>query len=462
MRRNAVLSGALATMALAFGATTASAQGFGVYEHDACMMGRAGTGVAAPCNAPTSAFANPAGLVNPAGPRWGISLGITGIKPAFTFEDSVRGTSTDAVSKMIPVPNFYAVRQLGGSTPMAIGIGVFAPYGLRSEWPTTFEGRFLAYVSDLKAIYIQPTFAIQPKPWLELGVGFDYIHSIVELAQRVDLSEQAAAGPLTFGMLGIPSLTDFADASVEGSGNSIGFHLGAMIRASDRLRFGIRYLGESTAPVEGDAMFTQVPTGIVLPAGNPLGVPGGTPLDAVLAPQFQSGGSLTTQTATVDIPLPAQLIVGVQLQASRKLSLLLDVQTTFWSAFEELNLEFAQLGAQPQYEDYENTIGVRVGAEYAVTPTVTVRGGTLYHQAAAPAQTVTPLLPEAERAEGTVGLSFNVGRRGRVDLAYQHIWQADRRGRIVESVRGPSGAASNTGLYSATGDLFAASLTWGF
>jgi len=462
MRRNAVLSGALATMALALGAGTASAQGFGVYEHDACAMGRAGTGVAAPCNAPTAAFINPAGMVDPGGRRWSVSLGVTGIKPAFTFQDSIRGTSTDAVSNMIPVPNFYVVRQLGGSVPMAVGLGVFAPYGLRSEWPTTFEGRFLAYVSDLKAIYIQPTIAAQLKPWLQVGVGFDYIHSIVDLAQRIDLSSQVASGPLTFGMLGIPSGTDFADASVEGSGNSIGFHLGAMIRASNRLRIGVRYLGESTAGIEGDATFTQISTGIVLPPGNPLGAPGGTPLDAVLAGQFQTGGALATQTATVDIPLPAQLIVGVQVQASQKLSLLLDVQTTFWSAFEQLNLEFAQLGAQPQYEDYNNTVGVRVGAEYALSPRVSIRGGTLYHQAAAPAQTVTPLLPEAERAEGTVGLSFNVGRRGRVDLAYQHIWQADRRGRIVEAVRGPAGVASNTGLYSATGDLFAASLAWGF
>ena len=48
MRRNAVRIAVLALTGLALNADRASAQGFGVYEHDACAMGRAGTGVAAP------------------------------------------------------------------------------------------------------------------------------------------------------------------------------------------------------------------------------------------------------------------------------------------------------------------------------------------------------------------------------------------------------------------------------
>jgi len=91
-----------------------------------------------------------------------------------------------------------------------------------------------------------------------------------------------------------------------------------------------------------------------------------------------------------------------------------------------------------------------------------VRGGWLHHSAAAPPQTVTPLLPEAERNEMTMGLGLPIGRRGHVDLAYQHIWQADRRGRTIDVPRGPASSALNNGLYTATANLFAASLSWGF
>src|SRR5256712_7787496 len=39
-----------------------TAQGFGIYEQGTCSMGRAGTGVAAPCADGSAIFFNPAGL----------------------------------------------------------------------------------------------------------------------------------------------------------------------------------------------------------------------------------------------------------------------------------------------------------------------------------------------------------------------------------------------------------------
>ena len=92
----------------------------------------------------------------------------------------------------------------------------------------------------------------------------------------------------------------------------------------------------------------------------------------------------------------------------------------------------------------------------AVGPIPVATGG------AAPAQTVTPLLPEAERNEMTLGLGLPIGGRGHVDVGYQHIWQADRRGRTIDVPRGPASASLNNGLYTATANLFAASLSWGF
>src|SRR6266571_5503090 len=41
------------------------AQGFGIYEQGACSMGRAGTGVAAPCSDGSAIFFSPVGLPDP-------------------------------------------------------------------------------------------------------------------------------------------------------------------------------------------------------------------------------------------------------------------------------------------------------------------------------------------------------------------------------------------------------------
>jgi len=465
MRRIAVRSIAVAFAAVTLAATNAVAQGFGVYEHDACAMGRAGTGVANPCDHATAMMFNPAALVNPGAPtKWLLSLGATLIAPKFTYRDSVRLTSLEGEANTIPVPNFFISRQM--SPRWAVGLGVFAPYGLVSEWPTTFEGRFLGYRSELKSIYIQPTVAHRLSDRIQLGVGLDYIHTIVDLKQRLDLAAQTAAPGVTFASLGVPSETDFADAHLHGTSWSATLHFGGLFKLHNRVSIGARYLMRSLADIQGEADFTQIGTGITLAAGNPLGRPAGTPLDSVVAPQFTSTGTLRSgQHASARIDLPDQLVVGVAVRPIDRLQLLADVQWVHWKQFRQVPLAFEFAGQRLLVEDYDDTFGYRFGAEYMVANSVTLRGGLLYHEAAAPPQTVTPLLPEAERSEFTLGASINLRPRMTVHLAYQHIYQADRRGRVVEpplSMRGPAAASLNTGLYGGTANLFGAQLAWGF
>jgi len=462
MRRFAVRSIALAFTAAGLVAADARAQGFGVYEHDACAMGRAGTGVANPCDNATALFFNPAGIVNPSAPtRWQLSVGGTIIAPRFTYRDSVRGTDLEGKANNIPVPNFYITRQLNAR--WAVGLGVFAPYGLVSEWPEDFEGRFLGYRSDLKTIYIQPTAAFRINDRLSIGAGLDYIRSIVDLRQRVDLASQNASAGVTFASLGIPTGTDFADAHIHGKSWSATAHLGALFKLNNRFSIGARYLMRSLADLQGDAEFEQVGTGIILPAGNPLGAPAGTPLDTVLAAQFRGNGPLREQHASARINLPDQAVLGVAWRVLENLQVLGDIQWVHWTKFRQVPLAFEFAGTRTLIEDYEDTFGYRFGAEYTMSPSLTLRAGGLYHQAAAPAQTVTPLLPEAERSEMTLGGSFKLKSNMRIDIAYQHIWQASRRGRVVEpTVRGPAGAAVNTGLYGGSANLFGASLAWWF
>ena len=462
MRRNAVRIATLALTTLALQAPSASAQGFGVYEHDACTMARAGTGVASPCNA-SAIFYNPAGMLTPgAGHKWNVLIGATSIAADFAFADSTSGVNTASTGGAVMVPNVHITRQM--SDKVAIGFGIFAPYGLTSEWPTapTFPGRFLGYRSELKSIYFQPTVSIKVNSWLQIGAGFDYIVSSVDLRQRLDLSTQAAAAGVTFANLGVPTGTDFADAHLTGNSQSAGANLGIIVKPSRRISFGARYLVRAKADLQGTGRFTPVPTGITLAPGNPLGQPGGTPMDSVVAGQFRTGGALVSQHISTNVALPDQLVVGVAVNVTNALMVLFDYQWINWSAFSKLALTFAQpaLGTRTLWEDYKNTNGYRLGAQYEVSPALTIRAGALYHDGAAPDQTVTPLLPEGARVEQTLGLGFRLNAKMRVDLAYQHITQVDRRGRVVDTPR--YSTANNTGLYTGGANLFGASLAWGF
>ena len=122
------------------GAGTASAQGFGVYEQGACMMGRGGAGVADPCPDGSGIFFNPAALSLDAKV---ITFGGVIINPRGDFTDtsntSMKGTVSTLNNKYYPVPNIYM--SLPFAKKYAFGVGVFAPYGLTTDWPEKSQGR---------------------------------------------------------------------------------------------------------------------------------------------------------------------------------------------------------------------------------------------------------------------------------------------------------------------------------
>jgi long-chain fatty acid transport protein len=186
---------------------------------------------------------------------------------------------------------------------------------------------------------------------LTIGLGADIGYAEVGLKQHVDLAEQEAAPGVSFANLGVATGTDFADASLEGDDLTAGFHLGAIYQVTSRFSVGVRYMSKQTAEVDdGEATFEQIEPGLVLAPGNPLGLPAGTPIDALVAPQFESGGSLVDQTGTVEIPFPAQLSIGVTFKATDKWTLLVDMQQTYWEAFDVLPLSFELLGDRPLVE----------------------------------------------------------------------------------------------------------------
>jgi len=457
MRRIAVLSAA-SLMAAIILAPRAQAQGFAVYEHDPCMMARGGAGVAAPCAGGSAIFFNPAGIVA-AGKRFNLEANLTLIQPKGQFTDSASRTVTNLKNATYPVPAGYATYQL--SSKAAIGFGAFAPYGLTTEWSPTYPGRFMAYKTQLASIYWQPTFAYQLAPGFQIGVGVDYVTASAKVHRRVDLSTITVPGQVfPFALLGVPVGTDFADALFDVSGHGWGGHVGVIWQASSKLSFGIRYQSQVKVNFTGTASFTQVQTGLTLPAGNPLGLPGGTPIDALLTPNFAPDSLLGSQSASTSITMPDQLVVGLAYKVTPRLSVMVDYQFTDWSKFKSLDLALAKAPAVSMYENYGNTNALRAGLEWNPAGALEVRAGILTHNGASPAETVTPILPEGQRFEGTVGLGIPLSDWLRLDVAYQYLQQADRHGRMVDAPVPTT--ALNSGLFHFTGNLFGASLALAF
>jgi long-chain fatty acid transport protein len=465
MRRSAVLCAAALLAAIAI-APSARAQGFSVYEHDACIMARGAAGVAAPCNQASAVFFNPAAIIGGA-TKWNVQAGVTLIAPTGNFTDSASGGQSTLKKHTFPVPAGYLTYQV--SPRLAVGVGGFAPYGLTTDWPTGYPGRYMAYKTTIASIYVQPTVAYAITPGIQIGVGADYVHSSAQVHRRIDASTLPATGQsFTLASLGVPVGTDMGDALFDVSGSGWGGHIGLLIKATDRLSLGARYLSRVKINFTGTATFTPVATGIVLPAGNPFpGVPGGTPLDALLASAFATGGALSKQNATTTITMPDQIVAGLAYKVMSSLSVMADWQHTNWSVFKTLPLNLTIAPSLSEYENFHATDAFRVGLDWQATSRVAIRAGALKHNGASPAETVTPILPEGDRVEATLGAGIELMPRLRLDLAYEYVGQQDRHGRMVDPPAGvtPTAAnlsALNSGLFHFTANLFGASLALGF
>lgn len=457
MRRFAVCCG-LALAGLLPG--RASAQAFGIYEQSACVMGRAGTGVASPCADGSSIYFNPANI---AGGGNVLGFGGTLIAPRGGFTNSTTGVTSSMKSKFYPVPDAYLVRNYGqGTARYAVGVGLFAPYGLTTEWPADFAGSFLGEKTVIRALYLQPTAAVRLGDRFAVGGGIDVNFARVELDQLLDLSTQFAAPGVTFGNLGIASNTAFGAGKLSASAKGYGFHIGVSARPVPQLELGARYMSRQKVTFDnGTATFTPVATGLTLPAGNPLGVPAGTPVDAIVAPEFASGGLLSTQGATAVIRFPDQLALGAAVQAFPRLKILGEAQWSHWKVFDVVPITFAMLPSRLLVQNNHSVWTFRLGGEYAVSPIATVRAGYYIHDAAEPPEAVTPNLPEGNRSSFTIGLGTRAGDALHMDIAYQYIDQGDRQGRTVDNGGIPT-AALNSGVYKLHAHLFGVTLAYAF
>ena len=85
-----------------------------------------------------------------------VSLGaaLIDISGGFRRDTTARRYKSDVDPTL--VPHLFVNRLMGR---MALGLGVYVPYGLTSQWHSDFPGRFEAQRASLKTFYVQPNIA---------------------------------------------------------------------------------------------------------------------------------------------------------------------------------------------------------------------------------------------------------------------------------------------------------------
>jgi len=407
------------------------ASGFQLNEHGARAMGQGGA-FAARSSDLSAIYFNPAGLAYQKG--LGAYLGGTMILPKTSFTNVSTSKLTEMVSQTFLIPSVYLA--YGMENGLAFGIGFYAPFGLGTEWPSNWEGRLVAVKTDLQNLAINPTIAYRVSDQFMVGVGMSYTFS--KVGMTYDIATYSSLAPPT--PAATPGNIDLADAT----GNGISFNVGAIYKPMPELSIGASYRHSTKVDYEGKATFTNM---------------------QALASFFPGG------TGKATIKAPGQFFAGIAYDFTKDLTLEADYQWIGWSTYDTLGVELPNgpntplalgRGGAPlqttskSAKNWKDTYMIRVGGEYRISD-LALRLGFIYDASGQPAQTVEPLLPDANRVEGTIGLGYKFLGCWSIDVAYQLILFSDR------SVTGPATGDLNKfpGTYKSSANLFGLNLGYG-
>ncbi len=432
------------------GAEVARASGLALYPGtDAAGMAGAFHAVADDWSA---AFWNPAGLVQLPGSQ--ISATGTAVLPDLTVTPNLlHGYATRPVYQNKQVLAFPGVNGFGrgGDERLAYGIAVFAPFGLGTKWdlynlPPGYNDA-VAYPefdseSDLKVVDVHPTVAYRVSPALSVGAGVSVNYADVSLHQ-VSLQPNGlqAQNPLFTPLITGPYEFLPIDVNVSGTGFGFGGNVGALWKASEKLRVGAsaRFYGDLDISGSGTltgyfprseaqaAEFASVMHGLIL-AGQ------ATRIDSARAVGYWGGAVIPANyVVSTKIPLPMNIGGGLAYQLSEKMLVAADVDWTQQSALDVITLKLRRVGAVPSafgdslddmlHENWTDVVRVSVGARYALGQIkgldAMLSGGYYHDPTPIPDDTITPLIPD-----GTTRNVFQLGgslAKGRVK--FSTIWK---------------------------------------
>ncbi len=308
------------------------------------------------------------------------SAGLSGIfsNAVFMQKDSDYTAETD---NPVGTPfYFYGATKI--LDDLAVGVGVFTPFGNSNKWDYDWNGRNIIREISLSSIFIQPTVSYKINDKFGLGAGLDIVIGKVDLTKAI-------ANPVN------------GQINLNGGATALGFNVGAFVKPTEKLNIGIDYRSKVNMKVEdGDVAFTEIP--------------------ASLEGYFPATGNFDAE-----LPLPANLDVGLSYQLNDKLTLATELNIIFWSAYDSLIIDFEQnnekLLDSRNPREYKNSFIFRLGGEYKFGEKLIGRAGVYYDPTPTNEEYFTPETVSLNQVAFTLGLSYMPNEKLSIDLSYLQL-----------------------------------------
>jgi long-chain fatty acid transport protein len=391
---------ALVFALITLAAPPARASGTRVGFKDAFAMGRGNAFVATADN-PSAIYYNPAGLTQLSGQRLRATL--YDISVSSDYHNATSSASMNDGYQIVP-QIFYSNKPNDG--PWAFGVGIYAPFGLSTDWPDSSPLRTFALKNQQTYLTFNLSAAYQVSPELSLGGGLTYNKVTTELQRR----------------LGVFSATDLF--RFKGDGHAVGFTLGALWKPSTQHSFGLSYQANTTVKMHGTT------DTIPLVAGEP---------------------------SEASFAFPEVIILGYSYRPTPEWNFEVNLDYTNWNRLNTVTITKAS-GAVPLVFNWESGFFYELGATRYLNENWNVSAGYLFTQNSVPDATYTPAVPDSNRNFYSLGLGYTSGNLS-ANLAWHY---ADGGSRTVTGSPPNLLGATADGTYKNSINAFALSLEMRF
>ena len=364
---------------LALAGSTAFAGGYRVSIQGQKQLAMGHTGVAV-VNSAEVAFFNPAGMAY-LDKKFNVSVGANALFANVKFQNSTYNWTAE--SKNVGTPfSVYATYKLNDW--LTAGLAVYTPYGSAVDWDQDWQGAHLVNNIDLQAIFIQPSISVRIGEHFSVGGGPIYATGSVNFNRNLSMN------PLLSDSEGNPT-----DVTIDAKGiNAWGYTAGFMFNPTDKLRIGMNYRSEIIMEARGgDATYNDTPS------FNPL----------------------ANTTFDADLPLPAELTVGLSYEVTDKLLFAFDYNRTMWSVYKALDVKFGNGTESLNPRNYQNSSTYRVGTQYKANDKFTFRAGWYFDESPVQDGYFAPETPRNDSMGYTGGLTYQLNSKLGIDFSFLYL-----------------------------------------
>jgi len=386
------------------------ASGFMIPEQGAKATGMANAYAAIADDASANWF-NPAGLAFQDNNVTGSAVLVYPLN-----ESETGGQTYSAVKGIHAVPQVY-VRYGEEDSKFSYGLGINSPFGLSVDWTDSCApfsqvsaGADSVTFSEIQAVHVNPHIAYRVSDNFSVAVGVSYYNAF-----KVHLDGQSL--------------------NIGGEGDGFGGNFALMYK-TDKWSIGGSYRSAVKIDVTGTAV--------------------GGPALALLG--YEGIGA----NATTSVTFPDLHTLAVAYQATPDLIISAQVERINWVTFDKIVVNYDPsalnviTGASSTIpENWEATIAIRVGAEWAMNESTKLRVGYTKDPTPTNEKDFSPREPGNDRQLVSLGYGKDFSDNFTMDLAYMFVWLDDR------TAAAPTNAAYH-GTYTGKVHLLSGGVTYKF